>query len=139
MRQLKFPSIEQVLVAYIPTIVGLPAGTKATSELPHNFQDPDGDTFMLPVVFVERISGAELNPRLDRPIVDVDVYAGDRAVAQDIAETIRWNFRGELPGSIVDGVVFTRTRTIIAPRRLAHANPRIFRYSANYELLLHPA
>jgi len=137
MRQAKFPSIEQLLVAFLPTIEGVPPDV--TSELPHNFQDADGPTAMIPVVFVERISGAELNPRLDRPIVDVDVYSFDRAEAQDIAETIRWVLRDMLPGNIVDGVVFTRTRTVIAPRRLAHANPRLFRYSANYELVLHPA
>jgi hypothetical protein len=135
-RQLKFASIEQLLVAYLPTITG---GVAATSELPHDFQNPDGPTFMLPVVFVERISGAELNPRVDRPVVDVDVYAGDRAQAQDIAETIRHELRSVLPGSTVSGMVFTRVRTVVGPRRLAHANPRVFRYSAHYELLLHPA
>jgi len=136
MRQLKFPSIEQILVAHLPTVHGVP---DVTSELPHDFQNADGPTHMIPVVFVERISGAELNNRLDRPIVDIDVYSFDRAQAQDIAEEIRAYLRNDLPGSTVEGVVFTRARTIIAPRRLAHANPRLFRYSANYELLLHPA
>lgn len=137
MRQARFPSIEQLMAAYLPTVPGVPDAV--TSQLPHNFQDPDGPTAMLPVIFVERISGAELNNRLDRPIIDVDVYALDRAQCQDIAETIRQHLRSELPGTVFDGVVFTRARTIIAPRRLAHANPRLFRYSANYELLLHPA
>ena len=135
MRQLKFPSIEQLMVAWLPTVVDV----DVTSELPHNFQDPDSPMHMLPVAFVERISGADLNNRLDRPIIDIDVYAADRAQSQDLAETIRWRLRNDLPGTVFNGVVFTRTRTVLAPRRLAHANPRLHRYSANYELVLHPA
>lgn len=131
-----WPSIEKILVAHLPTITG---GVHATVELPHDFQNPDGPTHMLPVIFLERISGAELDPRLDRPIVDIDCYAGDRGTAQDLAETIRTHFRHELPGMIVGGAVFTRARTVVAPRLLPHANPKVRRYSANYELLLHPA
>lgn len=130
----RFVSIEKLLVAYLPTITGVPA----TAELPHDFQNPDGPTYMLPVVFVERISGADLDPILDRPIVDVDVYAGDRATAHEIAETIRTDLRFNLPGAVVGGAVITRTRTVVAPRILPHANPKVRRYSANYELLLHP-
>lgn len=133
-REDRFTSIEKLLVAYLPTITGVPA----TTELPHDFQNPDGPTAMLPVVFVERISGADLDPVLDRPVIDVDVYAGTRAQAQEIAETIRTELRFNLPGSTVGGAVFTRTRTIVAPRVLPHANPKVRRYSANYELLLHP-
>lgn len=132
----RWPSIEKILVAYLPTITG---GVPATTELPHDFQNADGPTHMLPVIFVERISGADLDPRLDRPIVDIDAYAGDRGTAQDIAEMIRADLRHRLPGDVVGGAVFTRVRTVVAPRLLPHANPRVRRYSANYELLLHPA
>lgn len=131
----RWPSIEKILVAYLPTITG---GVHATVELPHDFQNPDGPTHMLPVIALDRISGAELDPRLDRPIVDIDVYAATRAQAQDIAEMIRTDFRHNLRGKVIEDAVFTRARTVVAPRELPHANPRIRRYSANYELLLHP-
>lgn len=131
---MRFPSIEKLLVGYLPTITG---GIPATTELPHDFQNANGPTHMLPVVFVERISGADLDPRLDRPVVDIDVYAAARVQAQDIAETIRTELRFNLPGATVGGAVFTRVRTVVGPRVLPHANPRVSRYSANYELLLH--
>lgn len=130
-----FPSIEQILVKWIRDRVGVHVMT----ELPHNFQDPDGPTHLLPVIVVDRISGAELDgsPIIDRPVVDVDCYGSSRAQAQGLAEQVRHELRWTLPGSRVDGVVFTRTRTVVGPRSLPHANPKIRRYSANYELLLH--
>lgn len=130
-----FPSIEKLMVAYLPTVTGI----HCTTELPHDFQNVDGPTGLLPVTFVERISGADLDPRLDRPIVDIDVYAGDRGQGQDLAELIRMDLRFNLPGKVFGGAVFTRVRTVVAPRLLPHANPRVKRFSANYELLLHPA
>jgi len=88
---------------------------------------------------VDRVEDARVR-RAGRSVgvVDVDVYAADRALAQQIAEQIRHAFRWELPGQRVAGNVFTRTRTIVAPRLLPHANRRIRRYSGNYEFLLHP-
>ncbi len=133
----QFASIEQLLVAWLPPRIG---GVHVLTELPHDFQNADGPIDLLPVVAVDRISGAELDasPMLDRPVVDVDVYAADRGQAQQIAEQIRHAFRWELSGQRVNGNVFTRTRTIVAPRLLPHANRRIRRYSGNYEFLLHP-
>lgn len=133
----QFASIEQLLAAWLPPQIG---GVHVLAELPHDFQNADGPIDLLPVVAIDRISGAELlnSPMLDRPVVDVDVYAGDRAQAQQIAEQIRHVFRWQLPGQRVAGNVFTRTRTIVAPRLLPHANRRVRRYSGNYEFLLHP-
>lgn len=130
-----FPSIEKFLVTWIPTFTSV----HTTVELPHDFQDANGPTSMLPVVVVERISGAELDasPILDRPVIDIDCYASTRGESQELAEQIRHALRWTLPGSRIDGLVFTRTRTVVAPRALPHANPAVRRYSANYELLLH--
>lgn len=133
-----FPSIERLLVVLLEPIAGCPI----TAELPHNFQEPAGNAFELPVVAIDRIAGEDLDFKLDRPIIDVDVYAADRTTAQNISEDLRAYIRNELPGSHVafDGynVVFGRCRTIVGPRCLPHSNPTIRRYSANYELLLHP-
>lgn len=132
-----FLSIEQLLVAWLPQHVG---DVHVMTELPHDFQHVDGPTGLLPVVVVDRISGAELDtsPIIDRPVVDVDCYASTRAEAQQLAELVRFALRWVLPSKRVGGVVFTRTRTVVAPRLLPHANHAVRRYSANYELLLHP-
>lgn len=131
-----FASIERFLVKWLPTVAG---GVHALTDLPRDFQDEDGATHLLPVIAVDRISGAELDdsPILDRPVIDIDVYAGSRAQAQDLSEQIRYALRWTLQGSKVDDLVFGRVRTIVGPRLLAHANPKVRRYSATYELLLH--
>lgn len=133
----RFESIEKLLVAWLPDHT---SGAHVLTELPHNFQDENSPTQLLPVVAIDRISGAELtaSPMLDRPVVDVDVYAGSRGQAQDIAEQIRHAFVWLLPGQRIGGSVVTRVRTIVAPRVLPHANRLVRRYSANYEFLLHP-
>jgi hypothetical protein len=134
-----FPSIERLLVAVLEPVIAAPV----TAELPHDFQEPNGEAFELPVVVVDRIAGSDLDWKMDRPIFDVDVYASTRQEAQDISEQIRAYLRFELPGMRVDfegyGVVFGRVRTVVGPRTLNHPDSRIRRYSANYEALLHPS
>lgn len=134
-----FPSIERLLVAVLEPVIDAPV----TAELPHDFQEPNGDAYELPVVVVDRIAGSDLDWKMDRPIFDVDVYAGTRQQAQDLSEQIRAYLRFELPGKRVDfegnGVVFGRVRTVVGPRTLNHPDSRIRRYSANYEALLHPS
>lgn len=131
-----FPSIEQLLIRWLPAQVG---GVHVLAELPHNFQDADGPTALLPVIAIDRISGAELeaSPIIDRPVIDVDCYAGTRGQAQALAERVRYALCWTLPGSRVESAVFTRARTIVGPRLLPHANPAVRRYAAHYELLLH--
>lgn len=133
-----FPSIEQFLVTHLKPAVGV----HVLTELPNDFQDPDGPVDLLPVIAVDRISGADLDWRMDRPIVDIDCYGPDRAVAQDIAERVRSWIRYVVVGQPLrlgdHGVVVTRTRTVVGPRLLPHANERVRRYQANYEFALHP-
>lgn len=134
-----FPSIERLLVAVLEPVIAAPV----TAELPHDFQEPNGEAYELPVVVVDRIAGSDLDWKMDRPIFDVDVYANTRQVAQDLSEQIRAYLRFELPGKRVEfegnGVVFGRVRTVVGPRTLNHPDSRIRRYSANYEALLHPS
>lgn len=131
-----FPSIERLLVAWLPQHCN---GIHVMTDLPHDFATPGGDTSLMPVIVVDRIAGADLTntPILDRPVIDVDAYAGTRDEAQDLAEMARHALLWILPGSKVESTVFTRIRTVVGPRMLAHANPKVRRYSANYELLLH--
>lgn len=130
MTERRIPSIERVLVAWLPARIG---GVRVTAELPANHP--------LPIVAVDRIAGADADYKLDRPVVDIDVYGSDRAQAQGLAEEIRHQVRHELPQqTVVVGdlaVVITRVRTIVAPRSLPHANTGVRRYTASYELYVH--
>lgn len=130
-----FPSIEQILIRWLPAQI---EGTHCLTDLPHDFQNLNGDTGILPVCVVDRISGAELlgSPMLDRPILDIDVYAADRGTAQRLSELARHALT-RLPGQRIENVVFGRARTVVGPRQLPTANPELRRYSANYELLFH--
>jgi hypothetical protein len=134
-----FPAVERLLVATMTPAVGV----HVLTELPHDFQDVDGPVDLLPVVQVDRISGTNFNPKLDRPVVAVDAYGATRGEAQDLAEACRSWLNFELPGQRVafeDGfVVVTKVDTIVGPRLLPHANPAVRRYSATYEILLHPS
>lgn len=133
-----FPSIEKFLV----TVLGAATSTHVLTELPANFQDPLGPVDLMPLIVVDRLSGADLDPKMDRPVVDIDCYGSTRAMAQDLSELCRSYLRFELPGLHVPfegaGVVVTRTRTIVGPRLLPHANPEVRRYVATYEFTLHP-
>jgi len=127
-----FPSIETLMALWLPTQVGVHVTAESWADFTGD--PPAGE---LPLIVLDRVSGADLDPKMDRPIIDIDVYGRTRAEAQDLAEEIRFALRDTLPNLIVDNVVFTRTRTIVAPRSLAHGNPLIRRYSATYELVLH--
>lgn len=135
-----FASIERVLIPEIQNEVAQ-FDAHVGVELPHEFQAPTGRNFLLPIVVLDRIAGANLDPILDRPVVDIDVYAADRRTAQDISEVIRHFLVHELPGRRIPhrghGVVITRTRVIVGPRSLPHADSTIRRYSANYEFIAH--
>lgn len=132
-----FASIEKLLVVWLPARTG---GVVVVAELPAQFDVPTSDTYMMPVNFLERISGANVleNPYLDRPVVDVDSYGSSREEAQTLAERVRAALMWQLPGEVVEGNVFTRVRTVVGPRLLPHANQNVRRYSATYELSLHP-
>lgn len=127
MTQRPFPSIEQVLVVWLKDQLGV----HVTAELPARFETT------LPIITVDRISGADLDFKIDRPVIDIDCYAATRSLAQDLAELVRATLRFELVGSVIPDVVVTRVRTVVGPRWLPHANPAVRRYSANYELCLH--
>lgn len=133
-----FPSIEKLLCSQLQTATGV----HTLTELPHDFQDVDGPIDLLPVIQVDRISGADLDWKMDRPIVDIDCFGPNRQVAQDLAEAVRSFIRFVLPGQRIvvagKGVVVTRVRTVVGPRLLPHANPQVRRYQANYEFVLHP-
>ena len=127
-----FPDVEVLLVAY----VGGRLDVRACTELPA----ADLLNTQLPVVRIQRISGANRDYRLDRPIVDVDVYGATRAQAASVSEQIRDLLVNGLQyaDSVQPTGVVTSVETVIAGRWLPDPDTSLRRYNASYELCVHP-
>ncbi|WP_434090859.1 phage tail termination protein [Streptomyces asoensis] len=94
----------------------------------------------LPTVQVQRLpAGGDDGIRLDRALVDVDVYAATRADAIALSATVRGLLLGELRGSTTAAAVFGRVGTISAPAARPYENTALRRVGATYEIYCHPA
>jgi hypothetical protein len=88
---------------------------------------------------VHRIAGANRNIQVDRPIVDVDVF-GPKAQAGNVSAAAR-NIQSDLlslMGKKVTNGVIIHVTTTAGPRSLPEVNPDLVRYSATYEISIHP-
>jgi hypothetical protein len=122
-----FPDIEQLLVEYLTSVTT----ERVLTDLPANLDE------ILPVVRLTRVSGADDDYKLDRPIVDVDVFASDRAGAFALARRVQALLRFELPTVTCPGGVVTNVSTIVGPRWLPDTNTNLRRVQATYELTAH--
>jgi hypothetical protein len=87
-------------------------------------------------VHVTRISGAARSIRVDRPIVDVDVYALDHATSVRVALAIEAAIRVARNVVTETGVLLSAT-TVNGPRWLPEPNPDLRRRSATYLFHVH--
>lgn len=93
----------------------------------------------LPTVQVQRLpAGGDDGIRLDRALVDVDVYAATRADAIALSATIRGLLLGELRGATTTAAVFGRVGTISPPAIRPYENTALRRVGATYEIYCHP-
>ena|ERR1700748_531715 len=91
------------------------------------------------VARVHRISGAPRDIHVDRPIVDVDVF-GPRTDTGNVSAAAR-SIQSDIlsmMGKVVTNGVIQHAVTIAGPRSLPEANPDLVRYSATYEIQIHP-
>lgn len=125
-----YVDIEVLLVTYLKA----KTGKRVLTDLPANLDS------ILPVHRVTRISGADLDYRLDRPVVNIDTYAADRTQAAALATEVRDWLREHLQreDAVQPTGVVTAVRTIVAPRWLADPNTNLRRFQASYELITHP-
>lgn len=129
----QFPSIEILLRAVLEPRTSVHVAT----ETPPEFEQADSALHHLPLIVIDKIGGADYNPLIDRPLVDIECYAADQVQAQNLAESVRYVLRVELPNRALSGVVFGPTRTAVGPRLVSHPNRNVRRYTASYELSLH--
>jgi hypothetical protein len=99
---------------------------------------PGGDLAQM-TARIHRISGANRNIHVDRPIVDIDVYGpkSEAGTVSAAARSIQADIHSFAGIKVMNGVI-QHANTIAGPRQLPEANPDIVRYSATYEILIHP-
>lgn len=88
---------------------------------------------------VHRTSGANRNIGVDRPIIDVDVF-GPKTQSGNVSTAAR-EIQSDLlslMGAVVTNGVIQHVSTVVGPRSLPEANVDLVRYSATYEILIHP-
>jgi hypothetical protein len=124
-----WPDVEVVLVAALGAEF---TGATVSTETGNDLLD------LLPFIKVERSGGGDDGFRLDRPLVDIDVYAASRLEATALAEQIRTFVLRTLRGSTTHGAAIGRTSTVSAPANRPYDNTGLRRCGATYELFLHP-
>ncbi|HET6634702.1 MAG TPA: hypothetical protein VFH77_06705 [Streptomyces sp.] len=107
-------------------------GAVVRDELDNNLENE------LPTVQVQAVGGTDDGIRLDRALVDVDVYHGSRADAIALAATIRGLLLTDLPGSTHTQAVAGRVATVSSPAVRPYENTSLRRVGATYELNIHP-
>ncbi|MFE4857384.1 hypothetical protein [Streptomyces sp. NPDC056670] len=125
-----WPDVEIELVAWLSAQRG--GGVTVLTELPANLGD------LLPVVQVQRVGGDDDTFKLDRALVDVDVYAPTRAGASLLARQVRDDLVMKLRGTSTAAAVFGLVTTVSAPQWRPYENINLRRLGATYELYFHP-
>lgn len=123
-----WPDVEVEIVAWMHDDLSV----RVLTELPENLAD------VLPVVQVQRVGGDDDGLRLDRALVDVDVYGPTRAAASALARQAREGLVVRLRGVKTTAAVFGRVSTVSAPAWRPYENPALRRSGATYEIFFHP-
>lgn len=92
----------------------------------------------LPTVQIEVVGGDDDGFRLDRPLVDVNVYAATRGAALELARAVRRLYLTELRGSRTEHAVVGLVRTVSRPAARPYENTALRRAGATYQIHLHP-
>jgi len=122
--------VEVLLIGWLQSRLGV--GVVVRDELDNNLADE------LPTVQVQRAGGGDDGFRLDRPVVDVNVYAASRGDASALSHQIRSLLLTELRGAKTDTAVVGYITTISAPSNRPYENTALRRNGATYQMHVHP-
>lgn len=122
--------VEVELIAWLQVKAG--DDVVVRDELDNNLLDE------LPTWQVQHVTGDDDGFRLDRALVDVDVYAPTRGEAAAQSALIRGWLLTELRGSSTAGAVFGMVRTVSSPSFRPYENTGLRRVGATYEIFFHP-
>lgn len=87
-------------------------------------------------VHVTRISGGARSIRVDRPVVDIDVFALDYETSVAVALGIEARLRAAR-NVVTDLGVLISAEVVNGPRWLPEPNPALWRRNASYQLYIH--
>jgi hypothetical protein len=123
-----YPDIEALLVAYLKA----ETGRRASTDLPADVEQ------QAPLIQVVRVP-SPAGYRLDRPVVDVSVWAlkSQRAACSLLARQIAALVVEDLPGARRPQGVVTSASVDVAPFYQSDPNPNLCRYLATYRLAAH--
>ncbi len=122
-----FVTAYALLADFLPTV-----GFKAVyREVPPNL------VHAVPLVTVARYGGADDTPVIDKPAVQIDVFAATADSAEDLAENLRTAMRIKLIKRTFNGAVVGRVATILAPQLVPWASTNVWRATARYQLTVH--
>lgn len=124
-----WPDIEVELVTRLSSVLGV----RVLTDLPASLDQ------ILPVVQVQRIGGSDDGFRLDRALIDVDVYAATRGGASLLARQAHSALVVGMRGLATSAAVFGRVSTVSAASWRPYENPNLRRFGATYELFVHAA
>ena len=124
------PDIELELIGWLQS--RLPPDVVVRDETDNNLLDE------LPTVQVESTGGDDDGFRLDRPLVDINVFAATRGDALTLAGQIKTLLLTQLRGSTTETTVFGRVSTLSLPAVRPYENTALRRVGATYEIFRHP-
>jgi hypothetical protein len=126
-----FPDVEILVIAYLKAKMN----RRVVTDLPAG----DALAAALPIFRVARVSGEDQDYKLDRPIIDVDVFAATRSDASTLSRQAQTWLRQHLPyeDSVQPTGVVTSVDTVVGPRWLPDTNTNLRRFGASYEVTLH--
>jgi hypothetical protein len=122
--------IELELIGWLQARLG--AGVVVRDELDNNLLEE------LPTVQVEAVGGDDDGFRLDRALVDVNLYAATRAEAIALAAAVHALLLQELRGSSTAAAVFGSVRAAARPAVRPYENVALRRVGATYQIHSHP-
>lgn len=116
--------------------------TRGTARFPDAIVRDELDNRLLgelPTIQIEQIpGGGDDGLRLARLIVDINVYAANRADAIALAREVHDWVTGELRGSSGDSIAIGRTGCLSLPAVRPYENTSLRRVGATYEIFCHP-
>lgn len=92
----------------------------------------------LPTIQITIVGGGDDGFRVDRALVDIDVYHATRADAFTLAAEVHGWVLTELRGTASDSAVIGRTGTISRPAARPYENTALRRVGATYEIYSRP-